>query len=450
MVSNDGQDLSFEAGPETLARTNLGSLVLGSLVNVEPSLRVGDAMGGHFVTGHIDGSGTLSARQDDRDWSTFWFTVDARLTRQMASKGSVAVDGVSLTLVEVEGERFSVALIPHTLESTTLGGLKAGDVVNIETDVLAKYVEKSQQRAMTPLPGSHHQTISFLTHRFAEVGIEPRTRHGQNFLIDLNLIRLLVDAANLTTDDVVLEVGTGTGSLTALLAAQAAGVITVEIDSRLHQLASEELFGVGNVIMLLQDALKNKNTLDAGLLATIAQSLQQHPNSRFKLVANLPYNIATPILSNLLECPTPPVSMTATIQKELADRILASPGTKDYGALSIWIQSQCRVQLVCVLPPSVFWPRPKVTSAIVHIDRDDQLRGQIVDLAFFHQFVRSLFFHRRKLLRSVLSAGYKDQLSKANIDALLTDLGLSPDSRAEQLDVPTVIRLSDAIRPLIS
>jgi riboflavin synthase len=114
----------------------------GSQLNIERSLRAGDRLGGHFVTGHIDGLGTLASRTDDGDWSTFWFRAPLELTRQMASKGSIAVDGVSLTLVDVEANRFSVALIPHTLGATTLGQLRPGDTVNLETDVLAKYVER--------------------------------------------------------------------------------------------------------------------------------------------------------------------------------------------------------------------------------------------------------------------------------------------------------------------
>jgi riboflavin synthase len=135
--------LAFDAGEETLRCTNLGRLTAGSAVNLETSLRMGDQLGGHFVTGHVDAVGTLDERIDEGDWSTCWFRVPAPLTRQMASKGSVAVDGVSLTLVDVEDERFSVALIPHTLHVTTLGRLHVGDAVNIETDVLAKYVERA-------------------------------------------------------------------------------------------------------------------------------------------------------------------------------------------------------------------------------------------------------------------------------------------------------------------
>jgi riboflavin synthase len=142
VVDVQGETFGFDAGAETLSRTNLGRLVAGSCVNLERSLRLGDRLGGHFVTGHIDGVGHLERRIDDQDWSTFWFNVSAELSRQMASKGSIAVDGVSLTLVDVEPGRFSVALIPHTLKVTTLGPLQVGDPVNLETDVLAKYVEQ--------------------------------------------------------------------------------------------------------------------------------------------------------------------------------------------------------------------------------------------------------------------------------------------------------------------
>jgi riboflavin synthase len=142
VVAVSGDGLSFDAGEETLSRTNLGELEQGSHVNLETSLKLGDDLGGHLVTGHIDAVGTVDERQDDAEWSKIWFRVPTELTRQMASKGSVAVDGVSLTLVEVESERFSVALIPHTLKVTTLGQRSVGDRVNIETDVLAKYVER--------------------------------------------------------------------------------------------------------------------------------------------------------------------------------------------------------------------------------------------------------------------------------------------------------------------
>jgi riboflavin synthase len=142
VVACQTDDLAFEAGSETLQRTNLGRLAPGSHVNLERSLKAGDRLGGHFVTGHVDSVGTLDQRRDEGPWSFLHFRVPPLLTRQMASKGSVAVDGVSLTLVDVEADRFSVALIPHTLSVTTLGQLKPGDEVNIETDLIAKYIER--------------------------------------------------------------------------------------------------------------------------------------------------------------------------------------------------------------------------------------------------------------------------------------------------------------------
>ena len=137
-----GETMAFQAGPETLARTNLGVLKPGAVVDLERALAVGDRLGGHFVSGHIDGTGELVSREDHGDWSFLWFSVTRRLARQMASKGSIAVDGVSLTIVNSERERFSVALIPYTLAVTTLGPLAIGDKVNLETDILAKYVER--------------------------------------------------------------------------------------------------------------------------------------------------------------------------------------------------------------------------------------------------------------------------------------------------------------------
>ncbi len=142
VVAIDGDTLAFQAGEETLSRTNLGELKSGDMVNLERSLKMGDEIGGHLVSGHIDAVGTVDRRLDDADWCTMWFRFPHAISGQIASKGSIAVDGVSLTLVDVEADRFSVALIPHTLSLTTLGRRKVGDRVNLETDVLAKYVER--------------------------------------------------------------------------------------------------------------------------------------------------------------------------------------------------------------------------------------------------------------------------------------------------------------------
>jgi len=293
---------------------------------------------------------------------------------------------------------------------------------------------------------SYNQTISYLAQRFREIGVRPDTRHGQNFLVDLNLLGILVDAAELGPNDVVLEVGTGTGGLTAKLAARAAHVVTVELDRHLYELASEELIDLPNVEMLRTDVLKNKNRVAPPVIQAVQTALAAAPGRRWKLVANLPYNIATPLISNLLAGEVPPCCMVVTIQKEVAERLAASPGSKDYGALSVWVQSQCSVEILRTLPASVFWPRPKVQSAFVRVTLDFARRAAIPDLTYFHEFVRAMFLHRRKFLRSVVLAAFKGRLDKPAVDALLSGLGLNGTARAEELDVPTMLAFCDAVR----
>jgi riboflavin synthase len=145
VVECDAGSFRFEAGPETLRRTNLGELAPGDRVNLERSLRLSDHLGGHLVQGHVDGIGHVAERHVQGDWELFWFRCPPELAVQMVPKGSVAVDGVRLTLVDVERERFSVALIPHTLTHTTLGFRAIGAAVNLETDLLGKYVWKFLQ-----------------------------------------------------------------------------------------------------------------------------------------------------------------------------------------------------------------------------------------------------------------------------------------------------------------
>jgi 16S rRNA (adenine1518-N6/adenine1519-N6)-dimethyltransferase len=223
-------------------------------------------------------------------------------------------------------------------------------------------------------------------------------------------------------------------------------VVTVELDRQLFQLAGEELHSLDNVHMLQVDALETKNRLRREVLEAIDRELSAAPDRQFKLVANLPYNTATPILTNLLALERPPRTMTVTIQKELADRIIARPGSKDFGALSLWVQCQCRVEVVRVMPPSVFWPRPKVHSAIIQITLVDELRDRIADRAFFHEFIRAMFLHRRKFIRSELITVVKDRLAKADVDRLLAEAGIDPQIRAEQVGVEGMLRLSEAVR----
>jgi 16S rRNA (adenine1518-N6/adenine1519-N6)-dimethyltransferase len=290
------------------------------------------------------------------------------------------------------------------------------------------------------------QTKSYLMARFREMGIRPATRHGQNFLIDLNLHDVIIKAANLDDRDVVLEIGTGTGALTEMMAQRAAVVVTVEIDSHLYELASEVLIDYPHVTMLNVDALRNKNNFNPAVLEAIGQHLAAAPNRRLKLVANLPYNIATPVLSNLLSSPHTPHSLIATIQLELAERIIAQPWSKDYSALSAWIQVQADAEIVRQMAPTVFWPEPKVQSAIIRITVDPLRRAAVPDLTFFHQFTKAIFLHRRKFLRANLVSALKGTMEKPEIDEIIAEMGFADDARTEQLDVPTLLRLAELVR----
>lgn len=292
----------------------------------------------------------------------------------------------------------------------------------------------------------NRQTVSYLSRRFEEVGLNPNRRHGQNFLVDLNLIQMIARSAELGKNDVVLEVGTGMGSLTGMLAEKAAHVITVEIDGYLYQMAAEELESFDNIEMLKQDALKNKNQFDDRVIAAIKKALADQPYRKFKLAANLPYNIATPVIANLLRSEVIPAMMSVTIQKELADRITARPGSKDYGALTVWVQSMADAELVRIMPPHVFWPRPKVDSAILKITHRPEKAAAIPDIDFFYAFVRAMFFHRRKFMRSVAVAAFKGQLSKPQIDEVLAAAELREDSRTEQLSVAELQSLCELFR----
>lgn len=290
------------------------------------------------------------------------------------------------------------------------------------------------------------QTKSFLMHKLREIGVEPNSRHGQNFLIDLNLVQLIIRSADLGPRDVVLEIGTGTGSLSTLIAQQASHLVTVEVDSNLYELASEQLINYDNVTQLHCDALRNKNTFSDEVMGAVGEALRGTPDARFKLVANLPYNVATPILSNLLSCEHLPHTMVATIQKEVAERLVAKPCTKDYGALSVWMQCQAEIEIVRIMSPKVFWPAPKVESAIVKIVVDEQKRAAIPDLKYFQQFTRALFLHRRKFLRANVVSAMKRHLNKEQVDSILEEMGFAADARTEQIDIETLLEFTEKIR----
>lgn len=293
------------------------------------------------------------------------------------------------------------------------------------------------------------QTRTHLMRLFERHGFFPRADLGQNFLIDLNIIDFVVLEAEITRNDVILEIGAGTGGLTTSLARDAAAVVSVEFDPNMYVLAKEVLSYCPNVTLINADALKNKNHLNPEVMSVVEQKLAENPERQLKLIANLPYAVATPVISNLVATNLPWERMVVTIQYELAQRMIALPkASSNYGALSIWLQAQCQLKMLKKLGPQVFWPKPNVDSGIVSIFPDLERQAKIVDREFFHELVRGVFTHRRKHLRVAISNLFRD-LPKAKIDDAIQELGLRPDVRAEQLDADAFVVLSNRFRELM-
>jgi 16S rRNA (adenine1518-N6/adenine1519-N6)-dimethyltransferase len=304
---------------------------------------------------------------------------------------------------------------------------------------------RSEQSVVTK--SATRQTTAYLKKLFSEVGFSIDSKKGQNFLVDLNLLDLLERTAGIQPDDIVLEVGSGTAALTERLARSAFQVVTIEIDSRLATLAHDRLIDTDNVQLINTDVLASKNKLSPRVLSALDEAEKRREaagkKGRFLLVANLPYCVATPVISNLL-LSKPFTSATVTVQYEMADRMTATAGHHSYNALSIWIGSQCRSEIIRSLPPAAFWPRPKVDSAIVRLDLDEHRRAQISDLSRFHTFVRDIFCHRRKVLRGVLltlAGGKKSPDAVDRIDRLYETFGLEKNIRAESIDPDTFVQL---------
>jgi 16S rRNA (adenine1518-N6/adenine1519-N6)-dimethyltransferase len=293
-------------------------------------------------------------------------------------------------------------------------------------------------------PTSPRQTQSYLRGLFEANRLRPKSKLGQNFLIDLNLLDLIVRSAELSRADLVLEVGAGTGGLTTRLAEQAGAVLSVEIDRDFHTLASEAVDGVAHVRLLRADVLENKNRLNPDLLAALDELRQRYQPQRIKLVANLPYAVATPVISNLLLSGVALERMVVTVQWEIAEKLAAAPGGKEFGALSVLVQAIADVEIVRRLPPSVFWPRPAVDSGIVRIRPRPAKRATISDLQRFRGFLRDLYSHRRKNLRGAILGIPGGTRDKAAVDAKLAELGFSGGERAETLSVEQHLMLCGA------
>ncbi len=267
-------------------------------------------------------------------------------------------------------------------------------------------------------------------------GLRPRKRFGQNFLIDGNLMRRLVDAAELSRDDVVLEVGAGTGSLTAALAERAGRVIAIEVDKDLYGRLDAQFADVAEVRLIRADALESKNRLSPHLVDAVESSAQAF-SGRCVLVANLPYQIATPLIGNILLDVPRIRRLCFTVQLEVGERFAAAAGTPAFGPISVLAQMTCDIQVLGRVPPDAFWPAPKVESVMLRLDVKERPSGADeapVTLRAMTEFVRGLFEHRRKTLRAGLRlAGYDPgRLSEPAVDL---------DRRAESLLIPEWIAL---------
>lgn len=288
---------------------------------------------------------------------------------------------------------------------------------------------------------STRQTLTYIKGLLQSRRLIPKNKMGQNFLIDLNLIDLVAKTGEISKDDCILEVGTGTGGLTSRMAHDAGGVFTVELDPDFYQLAKGILFQRPNVRQMHGDCLAGKNELNPHLVSGWLALQAELKLKNLKLVANLPYAIATPLIANLIISGLPIERFVAMVQYEVGERMIAQPGTKDYGSLAVLLQSVAHTQIVRTIAPTNFWPQPAVDSAIVLIQPDPQKLARVPELKRWRAFLRDLYTHRRKNLRQSLSGWPSGRIDKKQIDAKLAELNFDGAGRAEALSVDEHLRL---------
>ncbi|WMI81548.1 16S rRNA (adenine(1518)-N(6)/adenine(1519)-N(6))-dimethyltransferase RsmA [Anaerotignum sp. MB30-C6] len=259
---------------------------------------------------------------------------------------------------------------------------------------------------------------------------------GQNFLIDSNILDNIAQCAGVTKEDCVLEIGPGIGSLTQVLAETAREVVAVEIDNTLIPILNQTLNGYDNVEILNQDILKTD-------IDTIIE--KKNGGKPIKVVANLPYYITTPIIMDLLEKERHIDTITVMVQKEVAERMQASPKEKEYGALSIAVQYYCDAQLDMIVQPSCFMPRPKVASAVITLKVLTERKVRTKDESLFFHLVKCAFGQRRKTLLNSLNNQGELNLSKEDLTSLIISLGWDERIRGEALSIHEFAALTDAI-----
>ena len=265
-----------------------------------------------------------------------------------------------------------------------------------------------------------------------------KKQFGQNFLIDPSVLEHILDYSEINKEDLVIEIGPGIGTLTEALCEKAGFVIAIEIDEKLIPILKDNLSEMDNFFLLHKDALK----------VDFQKLLSEHPEfSSVKVVANLPYYITTPILMSLLERKLSFRSITVMVQKEVALRMKAAPGTKDYGALSLAVQYYSKPEIVQEVPPHCFIPSPNVSSMVIHLQLHEKAPVSVKDPALLFKTIKFSFMQRRKTLVNALSSGF--HLDKKDLQALLSSLSYSENVRGETLSLEDFALISDAIRELV-
>lgn len=263
-------------------------------------------------------------------------------------------------------------------------------------------------------------------------------KFGQNFLIDTHVLEKIMDAAEVTKDDLVIEIGPGIGTMTQYLCERAREVIAVEIDKNLIPILSDTLSAYDNVTVINEDVLK----LDIKALAN-----ERNGGKPVKVVANLPYYITTPIIMGLFESGVPLKSITIMVQKEVADRMKTGPGSKEYGALSLAVQYYSDPKIMMEVPPNCFIPRPNVGSAVIRLDKCEQPKVNVADEALLFKIIRASFNQRRKTLVNGLSNG-GIPVSKEVLKDILIRLFDNENIRGEALNLQQFAALADEINRL--
>ncbi|GCA66860.1 ribosomal RNA small subunit methyltransferase A [Mediterraneibacter butyricigenes] len=288
---------------------------------------------------------------------------------------------------------------------------------------------------MEPTLGNPQNTIAVLQ----KYHFNFQKKFGQNFLIDPHVLDKIIGAAGITKDDMVLEIGPGIGTMTQYLSCAARRVVAVEIDKNLIPILEDTLQGFDNVEVINEDVLK----LD---LAKLAQ--EKNDGKPLKVVANLPYYITTPIIMGLFENQVPVSSITVMVQKEVADRMQAGPGTKDYGALSLAVQYYASPYIAANVPPNCFMPRPKVGSAVICLTRYQKPPIQVEDEKLMFRIIRASFNQRRKTLANGMKNSPELDYTKEQIEGAILSTGQKVNVRGEALTLEEFAQITNYLTAL--